>query len=534
MSAAEAGISKQDGWKVLLLVALWFGSTAWLRPLMLPDEGRYASVALEMLHSGDWLTPTLNGLPFFHKPPLFYWISGAALMLTGSNELAARAASLVGAAMGAMALYLFVRRWCGMLSARRAVIVLAVQPLFFLGAQFANLDMLVAGCITATVLALAHAAQSFEAGEADRRALWLAYGLAALGVLAKGLIGFVLPAMIVGLWLILRRRWPSLLALLSLPGALLFLLIAAPWFVLMQQRFDGFLHYFFVVQHFQRFAAGGFNNAQPFWFYPAVLAVCSLPCILWSRQAFTRGYWRAGGVLGDVRLLMALMAACVTFFFSLPQSKLIGYVLPAVPALAWLMADAGHQAFASRRGRGGWRASLALAALIGLAVVLALTVNQRYSARHMGQVLKAQRQLGEPVYMLKEYVYDLPFYAGLDQPVRIVDDWHNPDIARRDNWRREVIDADAFDPALASHLLITPQELPAALCGKGAAWVVGDAQAPRWLPLLAQTPPVFSEHGQTLWRVDTRRGSPCLAAQKRPVAAQQIGSAGDQYEHGGE
>lgn len=224
MSAAEARIPKQDGWKVLALIAVWLGATAWLRPLMLPDEGRYASVAMEMLRSGDWLTPTLNGLPFFHKPPLFYWISGAAMMLTGSNELAARSASLVGATMGAIALYLFVRRWCGMASARRAVIVLAVQPLFFLGAQFANLDMLVAGCITATVLALAHAALSFEAGKLDRRALWLAYGLAALGVLAKGLIGFVLPAMIVGLWVILRGRWRSLLALLSLPGVLLFLL----------------------------------------------------------------------------------------------------------------------------------------------------------------------------------------------------------------------------------------------------------------------------------------------------------------------
>jgi 4-amino-4-deoxy-L-arabinose transferase-like glycosyltransferase len=496
---------KREGWKVLALVVLWLGATAWWRPLMLPDEGRYASVALEMLRSGDWLTPTLNGLPFFHKPPLFYWISGAAMMLTGSNELAARAASLVGATMGAMALYLFVRRWCGMASARRAVTVLAVQPLFFLGAQFANLDMLVAGCITATVLALAHAALGFEAGKPDRRALWLGYGLAALGVLAKGLIGFVLPAMVVGLWVIARRRWRSLLALLSLPGAILFLLLAAPWFVLMQQRFDSFLHYFFVVQHFQRFAAGGFNNVQPFWFYPAVLAGCSLPCILWSRQVLTRGYWRAEGVLGDVRLLMALMVGCVTFFFSLPQSKLVGYVLPAVPALAWLMADAGQRAEASRKSQLWWKGSLAISSLIGLGVVLALTVNTRYSARHMGQVLKAQRLPGEPVYMLKEYVYDLPFYARLEQPVRIVDDWRSPDIARRDNWRREVIDAGAFDPAQAAHVLLTPQALPAALCGKDAAWVVGDAQAPQLLPLLARIPPVFAEHGQTLWRLDTRR-----------------------------
>lgn len=508
MSTAGARLSRQDGWKVLALVVLWLGTTAWLRPLMLPDEGRYASVALEMLRSGDWLTPTLNGLPFFHKPPLFYWISGAAMGMTGSSELAARSASLAGATLGAIALYLFVRRWCGMASARRAVIVLAVQPLFFLGAQFANLDMLVAGCITATVLALAHAALSFEAGQPDRRALWLAYGLSALGVLAKGLIGFVLPAMIVGLWLILRRRWRSLLALLSLPGALLFMLVAAPWFVLMQQRFDSFLHYFFVVQHFQRFAAGGFNNVQPFWFYPAVLAGCSLPCILWSRPAFTRGYWRAEGTPGDVRLLMALMAGCVTLFFSLPQSKLIGYILPAVPALAWLMADAGQRAQASRKSRSWWKVSLAISALIGLGVVLALTANPRYSARHMGQVLKARHQPGEPVYMLGEYVYDLPFYAGLDRPVRIVDDWQSPEIARRDNWRREMVDAGAFDPALAGQVLVTPKQLPAALCGNEAAWVVGDAQATQMLPLLAQVAPVFSEHGQTLWRVDPRQVLP--------------------------
>ena len=505
MSAGVARPARREGLQALALLALWLGASAWLRPLMRPDEGRYASVTLEMLRSGDWLTPTLNGLPFFHKPPLFYWLSGAAMKLAGVGEFAARSASLLGAMAGAMALYLFTRRWCGVDSARRALIVLAVQPLFFLGAQFANLDMLVAGCIAATVLALAHAALSFEAGRPDRPALWLAYGLAALGVLAKGLIGFVIPAIVIGLWLILRRRWRSLWALLSPPGVLLFLLIAAPWFLSMQQRFGGFLHYFFVVQHFQRFAAGGFNNVQPFWFYPVVLIGCSLPCILWACRWLARGYWQVGGVLADVRLLMALTVVCVTGFFSLPQSKLIGYILPAVPALSWLMADAGWQLAASRKSR-VWRyASLAISALAGLAVVLALTVDQRYSARHMGLALKAQRQPGELVYMVQEYVYDLPFYARLDQPVRVVDDWHGPDVARHDNWRRELADAGAFDPALAGRVLVTPQELPEALCRNGVAWVVGTAQAPVLLPFLAGTEPMFSEHGQMLWRVDARR-----------------------------
>ena len=505
MSAAVQKTPGRDGLKALALVALWLCASAWLRPLMRPDEGRYASVTLAMLRSGDWLTPTLNGLPFFHKPPLFFWIGGAAMALTGPTAFAARAASLAGALLGASALYLFARRWGGAGGARRALAVLAVHPLFFIGAQFANLDMLVAGCIAATVLALAHAALSFEAGQPYRRVLWLAYALAALGVLAKGLIGVVLPAFIIGLLLIARRRWRGLLALLSPVGALLFVLIAAPWFALMQQRFDGFLHYFIVVQHFQRFTQGGFNNAQPWWFYPAVLAGCGLPCIAWTRGAFTRGYWRAGGTLADVRLLMGLTVACVVFFFSLPQSKLVGYVFPAVPALAWLVADASAPlASGSPARRAWWRASLACAALIGLALVLWLTVDQHYSARRMGLALKQQRHAGEPVYMVGQYLYDLPFYAGLEQPVFVVNDWNRPGIAKRDDWRRELVDAGAFNPALARRLLITPQALPAALCRSGVAWVVGSASAPKQLSFLERGRPVFSAHGQSLWRMDAR------------------------------
>ena len=188
----------------------------------------------------------------------------------------------------------------------------------------------------------------------------------------------------------------------------------------------------------------------------------------------------------------------------MPQSKLIGYILPAVPALSWLMADAGWQVAASRKSRAWGYASLAVSALAGLAVVLALTVDQRYSARHMALVLKAQRQPGELVYMVQEYVYDLPFYAGLDRHVRVVDDWHGPDVARHDNWRRELADAGVFDPALAGRVLMTPQELPEALCHNGVAWVVGAAQARELLPFLAGAEPVFSEHGQMLWRVDAR------------------------------
>src|SRR5690349_6519618 len=128
-------------------VVLWLIPTAWARPLMLPHEGRYVGVAWEMLRSGDWLTPTRNRLPYFHKPPLFYWITAASLGALGHNELAARAAPLLGAVIGAASLFLFARRWADERTARLALVALLAQPLFFVGGQFANLDMLVAGFI---------------------------------------------------------------------------------------------------------------------------------------------------------------------------------------------------------------------------------------------------------------------------------------------------------------------------------------------------------------------------------------------------
>ena len=499
------GLQERNWVQVLLLIALWLACMAWVRPLMLPDEGRYGSVAWEMMASGDWLTPTLNGLPFFHKPPLFYWISGGALALTGQTEIAARAGSLVGATLGAFSLFLFTLRWSGADMARRVLLVLLVQPLFFLGAQFANLDMLVAGCITATILCLAHTVLCFEAGEKYRPALMLAYVLAALGILAKGLIGFVLPALVIGLWLLIRRRWRSLWALISLPGLVLFLLVAAPWFVLMQQEFDGFLHYFFVVQHFQRFASSGFNNTQPVWFYPLALAACSLPCLLFGKPLLTKNFWRSGDQRNsDLCLLMGLTVVCIVGFFSLPQSKLIGYIVPAVPALAWLMASASQTSTQTGSSAGRWKIALLVSALMGLGMVAALTVNQKYSSKDMGAVLRQQLKPGEPVYMLKRYVYDLPFYAHLTQPVRVVDDWEKARLNRNDNWQHELLDAGAFKPVVANQVLLPVGALKSQLCAGGVSWLVGRSDMAKEFALLANAQQVFTKHGLVLWRVDAQ------------------------------
>ena len=269
---------RREGLVALLAASAWLGLTLGVRRLALPDEGRYVGVSWEMLRSGDWLVPTLDSLPFFHKPPLFYWLTASSLAAFGPHAWAGRLASLLGALLAAMSLYLLLRRWTDRRVAGWALVILVTQPFFFVGAQFANLDMLVAGLITATIALAAHGVLCLETGATLPRATLLgAYASAALGVLAKGLIGVALPALVLILWLTVTRRTRWVPRLLSLPGALVFLLIAAPWFIAMQQRFDEFFRYFFIHQHFHRFALGGFNNVQPFWFLSAAVAAFTLP-----------------------------------------------------------------------------------------------------------------------------------------------------------------------------------------------------------------------------------------------------------------
>jgi 4-amino-4-deoxy-L-arabinose transferase-like glycosyltransferase len=495
---------RSDTAAVAVALFAWFAATAWMRPLMLPDEGRYVGVAFEMLRTGDWLTPTLDGLPFFHKPPLFYWLTAAAMRAFGPHEWAARMAPLLGGFGGALALYLFLRRWAGASRARLALVVLAVQPLFYVGAQFANLDMLVAGCISATVLGLAHAALCLDAGLPHRRTLLGAYAMAALGVLAKGLIGVVIPALVIGAWLLARRRWRLLAQLVSWPALAFFLALAAPWFIAMQWQHPAFLHYFFVVQHLQRFAGGGFNNVQPFWFYPAVLALCSLPWLPWLAPLAQP----AGR--DPVRTLMLAWAAVVVLFFSLPASKLVGYVLPALPPLAALMAEGLALALRQRPQAGRWAlAGAAVSLMVGLGLVLGLALRPPHSGRDLAHALAQQHGPGEPVIALRPYPYDLAFYARLQAPIVVVDDWAQHRAQPRDDWRKELSDAAAFAPQAGGHTLLPPAALSALLCHAPVSWILaGTGVLPAPLPAGARL--VFADHDAALWRV--RPGDPGVAA----------------------
>jgi 4-amino-4-deoxy-L-arabinose transferase-like glycosyltransferase len=500
----------------LLLFAAWLAATIGWRPLALPDEGRYASVAWEMLRSGNWLEPTLDGLPFLHKPPLWYWLSASAMSLFGVHPWAARLPSLAGALLTGAALFLFVRRWLDLRSARVALIVLATMPLVYGGAQYANHDMLVAAFITGAIVLAAHAALARDAGEPHRTALAFAYACAGLGVMTKGLIGAVLPGLVFAAWCLAAQRLRSLRMLAWAPGWLLLLAITMPWMAAMQLRHPDFLHYFFVVQHVQRYAGSDFNNQRGIWFYPAVLLVLGLPwsLCLW-RVVGRRFFDEATGPQRELRLLMVVWLAVVPVFFSLPRSKLVGYILPAALPLACLAAEGLMRSRAPRPGNSPmappWLAALAgFSAMLCVGTVGGVAVFGNSVERPGVVAWRDAIESGDRLLMLDDYDYDLPFYLRLPKPVTVASEWHRAIVA--DDWRRELSDAGAFDPQAARTRLIERSDLPAWLCQPGKTWIFGDMHDLRSLGA-SHVVRLARDEALAEWRVDPGEAATrsCLA-----------------------
>ncbi|QSI31101.1 phospholipid carrier-dependent glycosyltransferase [Variovorax sp. RKNM96] len=511
---------------LLLALFAWLLATAWVRPLMAPDEGRYSGVALAMLRSGDWLVPRLDGLPFFHKPPLFYWIGAAAMSVTGPVEWAARLPSVLGAGAGAAALYLFLRRWSTAHVALLSTVVLATMPFFFLGAQFANLDMLVAGCIACTVLLAAGAALSKEREEPWRMLLAGAYLFAAAGLLSKGLIGLVLPAMVIVIWCGATRRLPLALRLaLWLPGWAVLLAVAGPWFVTMQMKYPDFFDYFVITQHFRRFASSGFNNEHGFWFYLPVLAGLTLPWFGWllvprgkDDDAHPRN--------SDVDRLMWVWLAVIVVFFSMPRSKLVGYVLPALPPLAYLIAQ---RVFAGR-SPDALRTRLRVTALASAAVCVACVVAIAIQSVPPGTRLRLPAGMsiapGERVLMLDSYFYEIPFYWHLREPVLVSDDWQAAARDTRDNWRKELSDAGRFEPARTAATLLDRSRLAPSLCVPRVTWIVGPNTAHLTNAWLARAQLVAVNNAVAAWRfAGSATSDPhCLGSPSPATASGAIGN----------
>ena len=324
---------------VIALLAIWFANLD-ARRLIRPDEGRYAEIAREMAVTGDWITPRLNGLKYFEKPPLQYWATAAAYRVFGENEWTARLWPGLAGALTVLVVWRFGRRLFGAEAGASAGLVAISMLWIAANAHINTLDMGLTLFLTVGLAGFLWAQRDDASAAEQREGMAMAWSGAALAMLSKGLIGLVLPGGAMAIYLMLTRDWRRLGRLHLIGGALLLLAIAAPWFIAVSVVNPEFPDFFFIREHFQRYLTTVHRRSEPWWYFLPFLVAGTLPWTVLAVQSVI-GAVRADppGKVFKPRAFLLAWCVFVMLFFSTSHSKLPSYILPVFPALAWLMGD---------------------------------------------------------------------------------------------------------------------------------------------------------------------------------------------------
>lgn len=317
-----------------LLALLWL-ATLTTRPLFNPDEGRYSEIPREMLSSGDWVIPHLNGLAYIEKPPLQYWATALSYRLLGLSEFAARLYCALTALGTLLLVWLAARRLWGPDAGWRAGAVLSSMLIFVVLGQLLTLDMSLSFYMTLSVAAFMLAQRSSQ----PRPWMLLAWAATGCAMLTKGLIAAALPVAVLILYSVYSRDFAPWRRLYVKWGLPLFLAITVPWHWLAARRLKDFLEFYFVHEHFARYLTPSADRQEPWWFFGGVFIAGSMPWTLSALRALGGG-WRRQAKPADFnpRLFLCIWVLFIGVFFSLSDSKLMPYILPVMPALALLIA----------------------------------------------------------------------------------------------------------------------------------------------------------------------------------------------------
>ena len=371
--------NKQIWWLVIAVAVIWFANLEY-RKLIKPDEGRYAEIPREMVASGDWTTPRLNGLKYFEKPPLQYWATATAYTVFGEHQWTSRLWTALTGFAGIVLVWFAGSRLFGREAANYAAILLGSSMLYVLMAHINTLDMGVTFFLTLGILALLLAQQGYgslqnrreqvemqdaaqratrhtdQVGEeqastqhsrstaqqvikASRNWMLLAWAALALAVLSKGLMGLILPGAALFIYCVVQRDFSVLKRMHWLPGLAVFFLITAPWFYLVMKANPEFFQRFFIYEHYLRFTTKVHDRYQPWYYFVPILLLGALPWTVLMFDTLMRtwkGGARAANVFSAERFLL-IWAVFIYLFFSVSSSKLPSYLLPMFPALALLM-----------------------------------------------------------------------------------------------------------------------------------------------------------------------------------------------------
>jgi 4-amino-4-deoxy-L-arabinose transferase-like glycosyltransferase len=323
----------------IIIVAFYLYGLGHL-PLLGPDEPRYAQVAREMFLSGDLITPRLGGHTWFEKPALLYWMIVAAFKIFGVSEWSARVGPAICGLLTIAGVW-WVGREIGLRLSSLMVTATCLGLIVF--SRGVTFDVVVTMTTTwSLALFLLHQLKR-------RRSLLIGfYAFVGLSLLAKGLVGIVIPFGVVGLYYLLRRAWPERSVWVSLLwGVPLALAVSAVWYgPVIAKHGWSFVDEFFVQHHFARYVSNKYHHPQPIYFYPAIILMLALPWTPFLVEALIkarRWTWRGAEDLSVVRVFSLAWLLFPIVFFSFSGSKLPGYVLPSLPAAALLMADVLRQ-----------------------------------------------------------------------------------------------------------------------------------------------------------------------------------------------
>ena len=310
-----------------------------------PDEPRYAWIARDMAETGDWVTPRLYGKPWFEKPPLLYWGAAIGFKLFGVSETAARLPSAISALLATLALAWLAMRLYSAETARWLLLLLPTTVGMIGFSHAAATDMPFSGMLTmamvcaAVVLGLTRNEHTPILPRTPWLALLLFGFFLGLAVLAKGPAAVILSGGAIFFWALFSKRWRDAFRLFHPAALASFCLTALPWYVLCARRNPDFFRIFIIEHNFKRYLTPEFQHIQPFWFYIPVLLVAFLP---WTAAMFWTAIEGSARIaeskkISSPTLFLLVWSVFIVLFFSLSQSKLPGYILPAIPAICLIV-----------------------------------------------------------------------------------------------------------------------------------------------------------------------------------------------------
>ena len=404
--SSDPSLAARVGWAVLIVSTLCVCYFSHLGAIGLvgPDEPRYAWIAREMAETGDWVTPRLYGKPWFEKPPLYYWGAALSFKLFGVSEAAARLPSAVSALLGTLALAWLAWRLYGVETACWLLLLLPTTVGMIGFSHAAATDMpfsamlSIAMVAAAVVVRLAPEANASMVGDAaagraspPATKAWLtlvAFGFfLGLAVLAKGPAAIILCGGAMFLWALCTKCWRDVFRLLHPIAVAAFCCTALPWYILCGRRNPDFFRVFIIEHNFKRYLTPEFQHVQPFWYYIPILLLALLP---WTNLLSWSASFGAQRLLREKQLSAAVTffvswTLFVVIFFSISRSKLPGYILPAIPAIAILLARSYVALVPGNRKSFCWALLSTAFALFSISLFLLFArrmpqANQRFAA----------------------------------------------------------------------------------------------------------------------------------------------------------